>query len=620
MDYTREARGVVDALRSVREPDETVWFDRALIAVADLFPNSAIAFALNQHDVWPRDRRRQIRADKAPTVHNGVNLVDLIAKAEAAAAADGGQMVYEIHLAKAFGDSAQPLLALGIAPDALVARTAEREQMPPPVPVPKRPRLVGTARIQILDEALASQDPNQLLGRDERTGTVERKRSILNNQAAALADQELAAVALVNGSREIPVYLIFGQDDDFTVRGEVDHRGSPLDSPTVRACQRRFDERLQACHPPISVKWLDVTHENRRVWIACVLGRARGTAVRTTTGAYPYRSGEDTHYATPEQITAWLRETADSDLQSRPAAPDQQPPLEPTSSSDDARDQRKALALLHDAVESFYKSPPSIPTAIRGRKLVDWQPVFDPILAHFRPAIEAVVTVGITSPEPRLERLSRELRTIFRLPGPRDGLTWIVEAPRLVTRLIADRLLVDAYCTEQWGRMARIGQPYFESYAGRVPWVLAPEFRHPETLGQHADVAIQLSLNEIIEHSEYLHQTGVRESKVRSAYAAITVGLALGTMARQENSSAPTRFAAWAMLQGLWDEFENWEEEPTLVDAFATLGGEWPPKFRKALPDRVTAIVAAYNSVGYFTSIPETAWASINRIAQQASL
>src|SRR5206468_11909991 len=99
-------------------------------AIADLFPTSALGFAISQQNVWPREHRRQVRADKAPTARNGLYLVDLISTAEAAAAADGGRLVYEVHIAKALADSAQILQRLGISADALVARTEERESIP----------------------------------------------------------------------------------------------------------------------------------------------------------------------------------------------------------------------------------------------------------------------------------------------------------------------------------------------------------------------------------------------------------------------------------------------------------------------------------------------------------
>src|SRR5207253_9412487 len=107
--------------------------------------------------------------------------------------------------------------------------------------------------------------------------------------------------ALVNVGSDTAVYLIFGQEDDRTVLGEVDHRGLPLaDAGAVRKCQGRLDKALQGCLPPVIVKWQEVVHDDKRVWIACMFGRARGTIVRTPMGSYPYRSGEDTHYATPE--------------------------------------------------------------------------------------------------------------------------------------------------------------------------------------------------------------------------------------------------------------------------------------------------------------------------------
>jgi len=145
-----------------------------------------------------------------------------------------------------------------------------------------------------------------VLAKEERSGIVERKRSlILDDQGLARLEQ--SAVALVNGTSDAAVYLIFGQEDDGTPVGEVTPGGKATTDETVRKYQRRLDQRLQACHPPVPVKWECVTQDGRRIWLACLFGRAPGTAVRTSTGAYPYRSGEDTHFATPEQLASWLR-------------------------------------------------------------------------------------------------------------------------------------------------------------------------------------------------------------------------------------------------------------------------------------------------------------------------
>lgn len=617
LEYSRSALEVLTALKSVREADETIWLDRGLIAVVDLFPSSSLAFALCQQNVWARERRRQVRADRAPNVRYGTNLEDVVMAAEAAAAADGSNIVTELHIAKAFSQSAQSLLLLGIAADAMVDITAQREQAPAVVPRPKRARIVGSARTELLESAVSSQDLTRLLAQDERTGSVERKRSILNSEGAALADQEQAAVALINGSPDAPVYLLFGQEDDYTVVGEVNHRGEPLTAPAVRASQRRFDQRLQACIPPIPVKWRDIVHKGKRVWIACMLGRAKGTAVRTTLGSYPYRSGEDTHYASPEQITAWQREPIEEDIA-------QQLPATPTEASDHAdnpitanagRDQRRALADLHAEILAFRGSPPTIPTAIQGRKLDDWHPVYGPIVTRFRERIEEICAVSIKSSELELEKIGRGLRNEFRLIEPLSGLTWLVEAPRLIARLISDRLLVHAYCTEQWGRLTRLGSPMFDSYIGRVPWVLAPEYRHPETLGHDASVAHQLSLHEIVTNAKGLLADGVLESRIPSAYAGVTLGLALGTIAREAAASPGGARPAWAMLSGVWDELELWEEEPQLIDAFASLAGESSIVFRQALPDRVSTIVQAYTSMGYLIGVSSRAQAIIERIA-----
>ncbi len=171
----------------------------------------------------------------------------------------------------------------------------------------------------------------------------------------------------------------------------------------------------------------------------------------------------------------------------------------------------------------------------------------------------------------------------------------------------------------QWMRLWQIGQPRFDSYIGRVPWVLAPEYRHPETLGRHADLATDLSLQEITQNSGGLHRLGVTDTKIASSFAAITVGLALGTIAREESSSRATRNASWAMLHGVWDEFETWEEEPELIKAFASLAGESTDTFRRELPRRIGTIVGAYRLTGCMVQIPTTAKATIEDIAEGAT-
>lgn len=621
MEYSPGVREVVAALKAVRESDEGIWWFRGMLAVADLFPSTAIAHALHRPDVWTREKRQQLRRDSSPSSRSGFYLEDLITAAETAAAAEGSLTVREVHLARAMSQWAGDLQPLGIAGAAMVFRTQEREDGQSPRPE-SRPRIMGTARIRVLEGILTRRDVLEVLEVEERSGTVERKRSMLNSEKASLDDQEQAAVALVNGSPDIPVYLIFGQEDDLSLIGEVDHRGEALDPNAIRNCQRRLDQRLQNCVPPVTLKWRDAVRATKRVWIGCMLGRARGTAVRTSKGAYPYRSGEDTYFAPPELITAWQREPAGEDMQPGPNAVEVKNPkgtsTEPEAVSESAGvQQRQALATLREAVDSFFRSPPDIPNAVNGRQLEAWQPVFEPILERFGPAIEQAVAAGTSASDESVVRLSRGLRSIFRLQ-PQSGLTWIIEAPRLITRIIADRLLVASYCSEAWARLATIGSPEFDSYIGRMPWVLTPEYRHPETLGRHADVAHELSLRELAQHTAPLANRGVSPAKVRTAYAAVTVGLALGTMAREERSSSPSFRPAWALLHDVWDEIETWEEEPGLLDAFASLAGEPTEVFRRELLRRLASIVGAYNSSGFFIHIPSGAKQSIERLAEVA--
>src|SRR5690348_11072188 len=127
MDYSSSTLMVLNAIKSVQEADESIWLDRAMLAVADLFPSSSLAWALHQPAVWGRDRRRQVRLDESTALRYGMNLDDLIRAVETAAAADGAVVVRETHVAKALAQSAQTLQHLGISADSLIELAAERE-------------------------------------------------------------------------------------------------------------------------------------------------------------------------------------------------------------------------------------------------------------------------------------------------------------------------------------------------------------------------------------------------------------------------------------------------------------------------------------------------------------
>jgi hypothetical protein len=623
MDYSRAAREAVNAMKAVREQDERLWWNEVVIALADLYPMGALGFALHQPEVWPRELRQAVRADATPVSREGFHLEDFIVVAESAALADGTQIVQEVHLARAFIEFSGAIEKLGISTEALARRVAERELGRIPTGTESRPRTVGVARISLLEERLADRELARLLQEDERGGTVDRKRSILNTDSeTTLADHVKVAAGLVNSNRETPVFLIFGQDDDFTVRGEVNHAGEALTDDTVRKCQRRLDQRLQACVPPVPIKWEAVEREGKTVWIACMLGRATGTAVRTPAGAYPYRSGEDTYSAPPEMITAWIREAGNGSTEEPEDAPVHIAGSDVSDTPDEARVagegvvQRRALSMLRESVNTFISAPPSIPRSINGDTIGNWEPVTSPILGHFRPAIEAVVECGLASDGEHLYRLARGVRSVFRLPDARNGLTWIVEAPRLICRLIADQLLMNAYCTERWERIWDIGRPAFDSYEGRGPWVLAAEYRHPETLAHKASLANQLSFEQTRLFSGTILESGITDAEIMSGYSALSVGLALGSIAREEARRPGARRVEWAyVVPGLGDELQRWEEEPSVVDVWAQLAAEESNDFRVRLPERLANIVRTVQASGWHVSISQAAWDAVQRIA-----
>lgn len=380
-EYSTQASRVISALRAVQEADEAIWLDRALLAVAELMPESAIGYALHRPNVWARERRLQLRRDGPPAVRGGILLADLVDAAEAAADADDSRWITEVHLARALSSRGAALMELGVSVDALVDVTTERSAPAPGLVISKRPRARGAARVPILDERLAGIDLSSLLDEHEYTGRVERKRSILNTEEGAIVAHVDAAVALVNGNRESPCFLIFGQDDDHAVRGEIDHRGSPLGEGTVARCRLRLVERLNACTPPVLVRWEAIERDGKRVWIACLLGRERGGLAMTPHGTRPVRSGESTHSASQDEVIAAARESVtDSD---RPAETPEPSTSDAPSGTSAGAAQRLALERLRDSIGSYLAAPPDIPQRVEDRrKLENWRPVVDPILAR----------------------------------------------------------------------------------------------------------------------------------------------------------------------------------------------------------------------------------------------
>ena len=159
---------------------------------------------------------------------------------------------------------------------------------------------------------------------EESTGLVERKLSILNSDPDVLDKHMVRAVAMVNGSPERHVFMIFGQDDRRNIVGEVGPDGAPISADLVKQSQRRLDQRLQICKPPLVIQWRNIDRANRRVWVAVLRGRRRGTVHQTTTGSFPYRSGEDTYYADAATIATWTGEVDESEplqIELRPAIP-----------------------------------------------------------------------------------------------------------------------------------------------------------------------------------------------------------------------------------------------------------------------------------------------------------
>lgn len=316
---------------------------------------------------------------------------------------------------------------------------------------------------------------------------------------------------------------------------------------------------------------------------------------------------------------SWQREptTADAALEAESIPSSEHGPQ--TSLPEPVAKHRDALLSLRESVRRYFEAPPPIPPQINQPGLLEsWRPVYEPILQHFQSAIDQVVDVAITLGDESLGRLFRGIRSIFELHEPRGGSTWVIEAPRLVCRLIADRVIVEAYATERWGRIPIIARPAFDSYVGRVPWVVAPEYRSLETLGRHSTRVDELILSELVKDHHLIPESGATEGDVRAYYFTLTLALAICYLAFQERRQATNLNPPWVFLNGgVAGQMIAWEEEPAILHAFALLAGEDSEVFSSQLADRFTAVASAYQAIRGFVA-PDPAWSAIDRITKRS--
>ncbi|HZS13927.1 MAG TPA: hypothetical protein VFC09_04955 [Candidatus Dormibacteraeota bacterium] len=582
---------------------------------------SALAYALSEETVWLGQRRSELRKavrEGGPASRMGFVLHEFLKEAEAVALEEGAVILRETHLAEAFHrHHHQQLLEIGVQSGALTETVRQREMPPTPSATPKRPTRVGAARQVIFDD-FEQEELEQVINSNERSARVERKRTIaLLNDDPGLADLEKFAVGLVNTNPQRLSFLIFGQNDDLSLWGDRGFDGRPLTDAQIAKYEDRLTTRLTKCMPAVLMQWRTVEREGRILRVACLIGRELGTPVYTSLGSYPFRSGEHTYFASPERIVAWVRERDASAYAESPGQDEPSTATDQSRTDDDTR-VRQAIQTLDTAIDGFFAAPPTIPQSINGRAVDDWRPVYEPIVEPFCEAIETLTQVGGTISDSALSRLVRRLRSVFDVrSGPsRSGLSWITEAPRLITRLIADRLLVRAYCTSDWERMEIVGMPMFDSYVGRVPWIVSPEYRHLETLGGHGETTIALSLHLMQPYwTDHLKGLGVPHAQMLRALASITVGEALALIARDDKPYRPPY--AWGLGRPeFWQELCEWDEEPGIITTFARWSGEPDNSFRGALRERLTALINAEQSAGRLLLVTAESWKLIDRIAQ----
>ena len=289
---------------------------------------------------------------------------------------------------------------------------------------------------------------------------------------------------------------------------------------------------------------------------------------------------------------------------------------ESAGSIDPGAQQRAAINALRASVVRLQRHPPDLPMCVTGRSLTDWEPVVGPLMNHFGATVELVAQTAAGLQLDLLRRLARGIRDLFAEHVPIGGTSWLTDAPRLMCRLVSDQVLVQSYALGAWDRFAVIGDPAFVSRNGRMPWVLSNEYRHPGTLGDHADTACELVLSRITPALSEPAGGGFTAEDVERALAAVNVGFVLGYMARMAENGAAGIPYTWGLTRSpFWRELSNWEEDELILDTFAAWGGEPKDVFRRLLHERVLLLLGTLRRAGYVGYIPDEAGATLARIS-----
>ncbi|MGH3226277.1 MAG: hypothetical protein ACRDPY_47650, partial [Streptosporangiaceae bacterium] len=175
--------------------------------------------------------------------------------------------------------------------------------------------------------------------------------------------------------------------------------------------------------------------------------------------------------------------------------------------------------------------------------------------------------------------------------------------------------------SEDWQRLLAIARHPFDSYIGRVPWVLAPEYRYPETLGRDARIAGDLAVTEVVGHAQRLRDTGVSDGTLRGACGALNLAFAVCAIARLE-AVGDLGDPQWVTpSQELSAEIASWDEQHGLIEALAALAGEEFELFSAQLPRRVSLIEQALQKYQhfFFSGFGQGARNALDRIAAEVS-
>lgn len=217
-------------------------------------------------------------------------------------------------------------------------------------------------------------------------------------------------------------------------------------------------------------------------------------------------------------------------------------------------------------------------------------PVWSATLAALGPRMRQYTSAVATLIEYAPERVTDAVIPITRLfdQSLPTGIRTATELPRLVAGLVGMTLLAYAIALRRYPLIAAICRPRAKSHRGLIPWLLAPEIHHPESLARDATVFADVLLEHL--RSESTGELAVSAEEL--ANAALAADVIVGVLAVASDDRGVYCWAVSRYADRIEPAMRDLASDREALAGCGQLVGESASAFASAFPTRYGKCVA----------------------------